>query len=320
MKNINKYGALLIIVTVILTSCKKERHENPVDYIYYLGNSSAKKLGDAKKAASTFFRDSSLNGKFVVNDSDGNTYYENSDPSVHFQQDPKTGNFSFGNSMKNYIGDARPHLSSISEAPALARGYLKKYDIMPSNGNELMVMHTGGVKAAQVINGNKRGEEIDKIRTVTFGRVLDSVPVVGAGSKIIVSLGNNNELMGITYRWRELDPTHKKEYIAPEQQISADSATAEVRRRINQDFEGKANYKIRNMRKMLYDGNGNVLQPAYVFEVDITANIGGQVEGKYSNLYIIQAMKNSPEPITIGALSPEALRNIKNVPPPVNIR
>ena len=86
MKNINKYGALLIAIVVILLSCKKERHQDPVDFVYYLGKSSATKLGDAKKAVSTLFKDSSLNGKFVVNESDGNTYYENSDPSAHFQR------------------------------------------------------------------------------------------------------------------------------------------------------------------------------------------------------------------------------------------
>ena len=107
MKTTDRILVVLIIMSTALSGCKRNadgQNQKPVDYIYYLGDSPAKKLGDAKKAASTLFGKAILEGTFTVNETDHNTYFVSKDPSVHFQQDTKTGNFSFSNSLKNYMG------------------------------------------------------------------------------------------------------------------------------------------------------------------------------------------------------------------------
>lgn len=310
---------VLIILSAAIPSCKSNKEtasnnvrKDPTNYVYYLDNSPATSLGNPEKAAAELLG-SELTGQFISNTGDGNVYYsDDKDVTVRFQQDPKTGNFSFSKSLMTYMGNEKPQLPSMENASAIAMDYLKKLDLMPSDGSSLKLVHVGGLKSSSVINGDKRGEDIDKMRTVVFAREIDSVPVVGSGSKIVVQLGNNAELLGMIYRWKEVKKSNSKKFIPVAEQITETEAEGQVKERVSKEFGPNAGYQILKTKKILYDGNQGVLQPAYSIEVSVTANIGNQQETKYQYLYLIQAMKKSPEPISIANMAPEAKRAIGN--------
>lgn len=313
MKNIpfKYYAAGLIALSVLsISSCTCNRHapgqEDPANYVYYLGQSPGMNLGNGKAAAAKLLGPD-LKGEFISNTGDGNVYYtDKNDPTVRFQQDPKSGNFSFSKSLAGYLGDMKPKLPSMSEASSVARDFLKTNNLLPGDEKQLHVTHVGGVKSSSVINAAARGEEIDKMRTVVFTRVIDSVGVVGPGSKIVVQLGNNSTLLGMAYRWKNINKNKGKKFVPPAEQISLEEAQNEVKQRIIREFGQDAKYQVISSKKVLYDGNENLLQPVYALEVAISARIGKEREGKYQYLYLIQAMKQSPEPIQIANTPPEA--------------
>src|SRR5204863_7275642 len=131
-------------------------------------------------------------------------YVSKDDVTETFENDLNTGNFTFNRSMRQYLGDNAPQLPGKDEAVRLAEEFLNKNGLMARNRNELTLVHFGGLRASSVIDGKTAGPIIDKLVTVTYGRKIDDLPVVGPGSKVVVNLGNKGEVMGAIYRWREL--------------------------------------------------------------------------------------------------------------------
>ena len=99
--------------------------------------------------------------------------------------------------MAKYKGDFVPQLPAKGEAISLAEHFLNDNKLSPRNKNELKVVNVGGLRSSSVIDGKRAGPIIDKLVTVRYGRVIDNLPVVGPGSKIVVNLGNNGEVMGV---------------------------------------------------------------------------------------------------------------------------
>lgn len=307
--------AILFLLSVSSCSCNRRApgQNDPANYVYYLGASPAAGLGDAKAAAAKLLGPN-LTGSFISNTGDGNVYYtDKNDPTVRFQQDPATGSFSFSRSLAGYLGDMKPSLPSMTEASSVARDYLKNTGLLPADEKQLHVTHVGGVKSSSVINGSKRGEDIDKMRTVVFTRAIDSVGVVGPGSKIVVQLGDKNALVGMAYRWKNLSKDKPRKFVPLTEQITQADAQNEVKQRVIGEFGENVQYTVISGRKMLYDGDQNTLQPVYAFEVAVRAAIGKGQVGMYQYLYLIQAMKQSPEPIQIATVPPEAKRLIDTV-------
>ena len=71
---------------------------------------------------------------------------------------------------------------------------------MPKSQKELHLLHSGGLRAD---SPNGQGV-IDKMLTLTYGRYLDGVPVIGSGSKIVVHVGDQGEVTGLIHKWREI--------------------------------------------------------------------------------------------------------------------
>ncbi len=221
-------------------------------------------------------------------------YSSPEDASVYFEQDLGTGNLSFTKSMRKYYGNAAPQLPSPEEADKIAREYLTKFNLMPLNEREIQLVHKGGLRATSVIDGKKGGPIIDKMITLTYGRVIDGVPVVGPGSKLVISVGNGGEITGVVKRWREINLLTKTQ-LRPEQVVSQAEAQSELRRLMVTEFGQEATYEIKSSGRAYYDGNGKTLQPVFIYDTRVSLG-KGNVE-PFNYLALINIQRNPVESV-----------------------
>lgn len=314
MKNINKLGILCLLLGLIssCSQCQKPVIDNPI-YIYTFDKTPELKTEDTKKLIDQFLGDK--DPKDVVKSEENIVYYYGKDDvSARVEQDLKTGNFAFSKGMKSYMGNVEPILPSASESVKIAENYMRTNGFLPKNQGELTLIHQGGLRSTGVVNGNKAGKIIDKLITLTYGRVLDSLTVIGPGSKIIVNIGNKSEIVGMTRRWREFSPQAKK-LVTPQEMISMEEATALAKKQIATEFGEKTAFTINSSGKAYFDNNGTILQPVYVFSTTITVLGNGQGSTKNNQpityLCVIEALKNSPEPLRLTQIDPRAKETIK---------
>lgn len=131
------------------------------------------------------------------------------DPSAYFRMDTSTGDFSFSKGLADYedLSDTKG-LPGKDEAIDLALMHLERLGLMPKDGDQLVVQAVGGVgMSAQDEKGVVR--DFEKLTSVHFGRQIDGIEVGGPGSKIVVHLGHNGELVGLHKRWIELRAMEK---------------------------------------------------------------------------------------------------------------
>jgi hypothetical protein len=222
------------------------------------------------------------------------SYSSPEDASVYFEQDLSTGNISFSKSLRKYSGNAVPQLPSPEEADKIAREYLQKFNLMPLNEREIQLVHKGGLRASSVIDGKKGGPVIDKIITLSYGRFIDGVPVIGPGSKIVVNIGNAGEITGVIRRWREINLLTKTQ-LNPEQVLSQKEAEMELQKLIATEFGREATYEVKSSGKAYYDGNGKTLQPVFIF--DTRVSLGKSHIEPFNYLALVNIQRNPVESV-----------------------
>ena len=308
-----KLSLLLIVALTLLASYSCKRKTPPAKgnvFVYTFEAGPTRTTQDAGKLVDRFIgtgRD--LSGLYK---SDDNTVYyvSKDDVTETFENDLNTGNFTFNRSMRQYLGDNAPQLPGKDEAVRLAEEFLNKNGLMARNRNELTLVHFGGLRASSVIDGKTAGPIIDKLVTVTYGRKIDDLPVVGPGSKVVVNLGNRGEVMGAIYRWRELNAASRRQ-VQPEEMISQPEGEEAAKRQIMSEYGQEASYRILGSGKAYYDNNGKILQPVYVFETEI--RLKDQKVAPFNYLCVIPLLKNSPEPLNLTAIDPRAKESIKEL-------
>lgn len=203
------------------------------------------------------------------------THVSKADPSAHFRIDKTTGDFSFSKGFKDYANDRETSgLPSKEKAPDLAKKYLSDLGLMPEKQDELVVRHVGGLRQVDVKDG-KPTAELDKLVTVHFGRQIDGIDVGGPGSKIVVDLGANGELVGVHRRWIEVTEEKKND------------ADLKGQSEVVSDLKSKIRGEAKNAKKAdssapdfgyYDDGKGNI-EPAYFFDAELAYD-GFDAEGK----------------------------------------
>lgn len=213
------------------------------------------------------------------------------DPSIHFTVDAKRGLVSFNRGMQQYHGAFRPTLPSAKEAASLSMKFLRESKMMPKNADQLKLIHNGGLRAAYLENG-KKSVTIDKLRTLTYGRVIDGIPVTGEGSKIVVNVGHKGSIVSVIHKWKST--TGKSRIVSPKEMKSAAAAKEEIQKLIAKEFSGKA--QIRKIQQIYYNGNGKFIQPVYAFEAVIRV-AGVKKPAPYYGM--IPALYKAPEAVDI---------------------
>ena len=226
--------------------------------------------------------------------SNGMMYVSKGDPSGHFRVNKKTGDFSFSKGMKGYFEDgSTPGLPDKEQAAGVAKKHLKDLGLMPAKQEELVLQHIGGLKQVELKEDGKQVES-DKLVTVHFGRQIDGSPVGGPGSKMIVHLGADGELVGLHRRWVEVSPERRGDQDFKGQGDVHRSMTAQLKQEAARAKRAEASAPALGL---FDDGEGNI-EPAYFFEADLEYDSadgdkegGGKFKEKY--LGVVGAIKGS---------------------------
>ena len=312
MKQFFLFVAVVVFALAFVYSCKPKGGGSSGSesvYVYSFVDAGARTIDDAKKRLATFL---GITDTGPLYKSDENTVYFTSkdDVTTTFEDDLNTGNFTFHKGMQKYLGDYVPKLPDRDGAVKATEDFLRTNGLFPRDSRQLKLVHYGGVRSNTVIDGQKSGPIVDKLITVTYGRLVDGLRVIGPGSKLVANIGEGGELVGLVYRWRELDAQTKKP-LAREAVLSQQEAEEMARRQIQQEYGRDITYKILGSGKAYYDNNRKILQPVYVFETEI--QVKDEKVKPFNYLCVIQMWKESPEPLQLTAVDPRARELIKNI-------
>jgi hypothetical protein len=306
-----------LTITLFMSSCSScgRKTQPPASketvYLYTFESTAPTSPDDSKRLVEKFMGARDLSDLYK---SDENIVYyvSKDDVSETFEQDLNNGNITFNKSMKKYTGDYVPQLPNREEAIKMAEEFLNKNGLQPRSRDELRLAHFGGLRSSSVIDGKKSGPVIDELLTLTYGRTIDNLPVMGPGSKIVINVGDKGEVMGLIRRWRELSAASRKQ-VQPEELISQREAEALARQQIMSEFGQNTAYQILGSGQVYYDNNGKILQPVYVFEATINIPSREKNIKPVNYLCVIPMLKNSPEPLNLTFIDPRAKEAIKSI-------
>ena len=303
---------LTIILSVNACKCKSDTKQNGGVYVYTFEKGNQLTTGDSKKMITQYMGIANPHELTVSTDENIAYFVADEDLNITFEQDLNNGNFEFSKITKAYLDNDALKLPSEQEAIRIAQDFLKTNGIAAKNGGEIRLVHSGGIRSQSIANGKQAGPIIDKVRTLTYGRIIDSLPVIGAGSKIVIQIGDKGQVLGVTRRWRELEGATKTA-IKAEEMITEKEAGELVKRQIAAEFGANATFEIVGTQKSYYDGNGNILQPVFAFNTLVKLNDQDRNIQPIKYLSIIPMLKNSPEPIKLTTIDPKAKEMIRNI-------
>jgi len=233
-------------------------------------------------------------------------YVSSTDVNTTLEHNLVTGDLSFNRNFNRYLGSFVPKLPGDDVVADYAYKFLTANKLLPENPAELKVAHIGGLRTNAVLKGDRPGPIIDKLKTVTFSRQLEGLPVIGVGSKLIVNIGDGGEVIGVSKRWRELE---KPTRLDPAELLSEKEASALSKRQILSEFGAKSAIKIVNTQVAYFDNNGLVIQPVFAFQTIVTLADRNLAPIEYVS--VVPALRKPVEALNLLAVDPKALELVQ---------
>jgi len=233
-------------------------------------------------------------------------YVSEKDVNTTFEHNVVTGDVNFSRNFSRYLGNFVPKLPTPDAAVKVATEFLKQNRLLPANPEELKVAHVGGLRTTSVLATGKPGPVVDKLVTISFARELNGVPVIGAGSKVIINVGDGGEIIGVSRRWRELD---KPVRLTGNDILSEKEAVELSQRQILSEFGEKSRVEILQTQIAYFDNNGATLQPVFAFQTKV--HLADQKLPAVDYVSVIPAMRKPIENLNLTQLDPAALKLIK---------
>ena len=239
-------------------------------------------------------------------------YVSESDVNTTLEHNLVSGDISFNRNFGRYIGDFAPKLPANERAVKYAIIFLEDNRLMPANPEELEVAHIGGLRSNAVLKGGEPGPIIDKLKTISFSRSLNGLPVIGAGSKLVVNIGDNGEVIGVIRRWRELsEPTHLK----VSEVITEGEALKTLKSKLVEEFGEESQGEIMDIQLAYYDNNGSTIQPVYAFQTKI--QLADLSLPPIDYMGVVPAMRKPIEDLNLSKVDERALKLIQSGNPAV---
>jgi hypothetical protein len=177
--------------------------------------------------------------------------------------------------------------------------------LLPQNPEELKVAHVGGLRTTSILSTGRPGPVVDKLVTLTYSRELNGVPVIGAGSKLVVNIGDSGEIIGVTKRWRELD---KPTRLQATEVLTEGEALDISKRQILSEFGEKSRVEVLQTQIAYFDNNGNTIQPVFAFQTKIQGADTKLPPVEYVS--VVPAMRSPVEDLKLLEVDPQAKKLI----------
>lgn len=309
MKSINKMLAAAILIAiagfVVLAfrdEGKQQRAHNPQKtvFVYELNPSVAVKANNFPALVRKF---AGKGFQALKQTRDGGAIrFTSNDPSEFYEVNEAEGRFSFSKNLSRYMGNFKPSLPEPKAAQEIAKQFLTENKLMAENTAEMQLIHSGGLRS-----DDENGSVIDKMITLTYGRVIDGVPVIGKGSKIVVNVGDKGEVEGVIRNWkaylskRELKPAEIKTEAEMHREFEA---------MVIQQFGKNAKSEVKRSYMVYFDNTGKYLQPVMAYETTIILKEASGQTKELPYLGIIEAMQNPMEKLNLTGVDPAGLRII----------
>jgi hypothetical protein len=234
-------------------------------------------------------------------------YVSARDVNTTLEHNLSTGDVSFSRNFSRYLGSFVPKLPDGDSAVKIATAFLEQNKLAPANAEELKVAHVGGLATTSVLATGKPGPVVEKLVTISFSRQLNGAPVIGAGSKFIVNIGDGGEVISASRRWRELD---KPTRLTSTEVLSEKEALELSNRQILSEFGDKSRVEVLQTQIAYFDNNGETLQPVFAFQTKV--QLADQKLPAVEYVSVIPAMRKPIENLNLTQLDPAALRTIKS--------
>jgi hypothetical protein len=238
----------------------------------------------------------------------GGLRFNSSDPSEFYEVNESEGHFSFSKNLSKYMGNYKPSLPDPKAAQQIASGFLRENKLMAEVPEEMHLIHSGGLRA-----DDDNGNVIDKMITLTYGRVIDGTPVIGKGSKIVVNIGEKGAVEGVIRNWKAF--SNKKMLASTEVKNEAE-LRREFQGVISSLYGKEAKAEIKRSYMVYFDNGGKYLQPVMAYESMVTlgnSNVPGATRGESKilpYLAIVEMMRNPADKLNLTSIDPVGLRTI----------
>jgi hypothetical protein len=262
---------------------------------------------DTSKSYMKQFLPYEYSDKLEVLESNVVRYVSARDPNTTFEHNVTTGDVSFNRNFGRYLGNFVPKLPGTDEALRYANAFLEQNKLLPANPEELKVAHVGGLRTTSILSTGRAGAVVDKLVTITYSRELNGVPVIGAGSKLVVNIGDSGEVIGVTRRWRELD---KPVRLSSSEILSEKEALELSNRQILSEFGEKSRVEVLQTQVAYFDNNGETLQPVFAFQTKI--QLADQKLPPVEYISVIPAMRKPIENLNLTQVDPTAYKMIQS--------
>lgn len=314
--NIQKLLPLVLAITFNagFISSSAEAAVNTDNLVVYNFQKTEPATIEASKSYMQQFLSAESSDKLVISDTNVVRYVSERDVNTMFEHNVATGDLSFHRNFSRYLGSFVPRLPAPDSALKLASLFLEQNKLMPANPDELKLAHVGGLRTTSVLSTGRPGPVVDKLVTLTFSRELNGLPVIGAGSKMVMNIGDGGEVIGVTRRWRELDePTR----LDASEILTEKEALDLSKRQILSEFGEKSSVEILQTQVAYFDNNGETIQPVFAFQTKIQLADIKLPAVEYVS--VIPAMRKPIENLNLTQLDPDALKLITSgnttVPP-----
>ncbi|MCF7987439.1 MAG: hypothetical protein K9L60_07730 [Methylovulum sp.] len=295
----NPTGLITTTIPVTVNSTKL--------YLYSFQQLPVLTVDDSKQLLGQYLSNESVD-KLVPSADKTIRFVSPKDVNTSFEHNLVTGDLRFHRNFARYLGDFQPKLPSTEEALKASQTFLEENKLMPANPAELKIAHIGGLRASSLIDGKQAGPVIDKLITLNYSRVVNNLPVIGPGSKMIVDIGEGGEILSLTRHWRELVPEARE--INPRDTYSEDEAKRLAALQISKEFGKQATFEIINVQQAYFDNNGRFLQPVYAFQTKVF--LPDQQAQAFEYVSVIPVLRKQLEPLNLNVLDANALRQIKS--------
>ncbi len=309
MKKISFFLSILSVLSMALfqSSCKGGGNKNigandtlALVSLYQFAKAEPISIEKATGLASTLLSNEFNKELLQTDEQEKVISYSSKEGGSYFNQNTSNGDWTFSRNIDRYYSDYNPKIPDQKQAQSIAEQFLKTNNLMPANSKEVHLVHSGGVQGVAVNSQSVK----DLLRTFTYARVLDNLPVTGPGSRIVVKVGDNGEVVAATYRWHVL--AAEKTTLKLSEIKSEKEASEEALKIVAEQFGSSASATLNRIQLAYFDQGLSYIQPVYSAELSVTMLVDGKEKVTMPYLCIIEAMRQSPEALTIRLMDAKA--------------